>query len=121
MALFSAHVRGVHYGTCSLFDRCGFGVRFAVLMFISIQLFLQVKCFESLDLIPLDDELGPVNGPPLNGKVVSRPCIHAYEVVLALSGLSFGDSGIIICSCHLKLTRCFLRARLTTSSWTKGG
>ena len=96
------------------FDCGGFGVHFAVLMFISFQLFLQVKCFESLDLIPLDDVLGPVDGPPLNGKIVSRPRVHVYEVVVALSGLSYGDSGMpassagnagsIVCSCRLKLT-----------------
>ena len=41
-------------------------------MFVSIQMFLQLECFESLDLIPIDDVLGPINGPPLNGQVVSR-------------------------------------------------
>jgi hypothetical protein len=43
-------------------------------MFISIWMFLQLECFESLDLIPEDKDLGPINGPPLNGKVVSTAC-----------------------------------------------
>lgn len=41
-------------------------------MFISIWMFLQLECFESLDLIPQDPDLGPIEGPPLNGKVVSK-------------------------------------------------
>lgn len=47
------------------------GVPVAVLMFVSIWMFLQLQCFETLDLIPIDDVLGPINGPPLNGQVVS--------------------------------------------------
>ena len=41
-------------------------------------MFLQLKCFESLDLIPIDDVKGPIEGPPLNGKVVSRAWTHAW-------------------------------------------
>ena len=39
-------------------------------MFISFWMFLQFPCFEALDLIPEDEVLGPIKGPPLNGDVV---------------------------------------------------
>ena len=46
------------------------------MMFCSIQMFVNFECFESLDLIPVDAELGPIEGPPLNGKVVSTAPTH---------------------------------------------
>jgi len=44
----------------------------ASMMFVSVWMFVGTKCFKDLTLVPLDPVLGPINGPPLNGDLVTR-------------------------------------------------
>lgn len=71
----------------------------ATMMFISIQLFVGFECFESLDLIPIDDVMGPIDGPPLNGAVIENLIKPTGWIALGFHFVS---------TCFLLLATCYL-------------